>query len=68
MDHLKLIVKNRRRASKTAADKTFCDDIRMEFGLDKCAEIVLKKGKLVHLQNLMLNINREIQQLEQGET
>jgi len=24
----------------------------MEFGLDKCAKIVLRKGKLVHSQNL----------------
>jgi hypothetical protein len=38
----------------------------MEFGLDKCAKIVLEKEKLVHLQNLILCINREIQELEQG--
>ena len=29
----------------------------MEFGLDRCAKIVLKKGKVVHTQNLILNIN-----------
>jgi hypothetical protein len=38
----------------------------MRFGLDKCAETILKKGKLVHLQNLIRNINREIQALAQG--
>jgi hypothetical protein len=38
----------------------------MAFRLDKCAKTVLKKGKLVHLQNLMLDINRDIQELEQG--
>jgi hypothetical protein len=32
--------------------RTFTDNIHMEFGLDKCAKIVLKKGKLVHSQNL----------------
>ena len=37
----------------------------MEFRLDKCAKIVLKKGKLVHLKNLILDINRD---LEQGKT
>jgi hypothetical protein len=40
----------------------------MEFGLHKCAEIVLKKGKLVNLQNLILYFNREIEELELGKT
>jgi hypothetical protein len=40
----------------------------MEFGLDKCAKIVFKKGKLVHLQNLVVDINREIQEPEHGKT
>ena len=35
--------------------RTFTDNIHMEFGLDKCAKIVLKKGKLVHSQNLILD-------------
>jgi len=33
----------------------------MEFGLEKCAKMVLKKGKLVHSQNLKLDFNREIE-------
>jgi len=40
----------------------------MEFGLDKCAKITFKRGKLTHSQNFVININREIQQLEQGKT
>jgi hypothetical protein len=40
----------------------------MEFGLDKCAKIVLKKRKVVLSQNLILNITREVQQFEQGKT
>jgi hypothetical protein len=40
----------------------------MEFGLDKCTKVVFMKGKLVHLQNLVVGINREIQELEQGKT
>jgi hypothetical protein len=47
---------------------TLNGDIRMEFELDKCAKIVFKKGKLLHLQNLVVAINREIQELEQGKT
>ena len=37
----------------------------MEFGLDKCAKTTLKRGKLIHSQNLILDFNREIQQLKQ---
>jgi len=48
--------------------KTFSDDIHMEFGLEKCAKIAFKKGKLVHSQNLVIDINREVQELEQGKT
>jgi len=40
----------------------------MEFGLEKCAKITFKRGKLTHLQNLVIDINREIQELEQGKT
>lgn len=37
----------------------------MEFGLDTCAKTTLKRGKLIHSQNLILDFNREIQQLKQ---
>jgi len=40
----------------------------MEFGLEKCADIVLNRGKLVQSQNLILDFNREIQELKQGKT
>jgi lipoate-protein ligase B len=46
--------------------RTFIGDIHMDFGLDKCAKIGLKKRKLVYTHNLMLDMNREIQALEQG--
>ena len=48
--------------------KTFSDDINMEFGLEKCAKITFKRGKLTHLQNLVIDTNREIQELEKGKT
>jgi len=34
----------------------------MEFGLEECAKIVLKKGKLIQSQNLIIDFNREIQE------
>ena len=35
---------------------------------EKCAKITLKRGKLTHSQNLVIDTNREIQELEQGKT
>ena len=40
----------------------------METGLEKCAKITIKRGKLTHLRNLVIDTNREIQVLEQGKT
>ena len=38
--------------------RIFSDDIHMDFGLDKCAQIVFKTGKLVLSKNLILDSNR----------
>jgi len=40
----------------------------MEFGLEKCAKIAFKRGKPVHSQNIVIEMNREIQELEQVKT
>jgi len=69
IDDLKLIAKSEEELQKQIKTvKTFSDVIHMEFGLEKCAKIAFKRGKLVHSQNLVININREIQELEQGKT
>ena len=69
MADLKLIVKREEELQKEMqVVRTFSDDIHMEFGMDKCAKIVLKRGKLVQSQNLILDFNREIQQLIQWKT
>jgi len=61
MDYMK--VKNGKRKEELHKEmqvlRTFSDDIHMEFGLDKCANIVLKRGKLVQSQNLILDFNRK---------
>ena len=36
--------------------------------LEICAKITFKGGKLTHLQNFVIDTNREIQALEQGKT
>jgi len=67
MDDLKLIAKSEEELQKQIQRvKTFSDDIHMEFGLKKCAKIAFKRVKLVHSQNLVIDMNREIQELEQG--
>jgi len=38
--------------------RTFSDDINMEYGFDKCEKTVLKRGKLVHSQNVILDFDR----------
>jgi len=69
MDDFKLIAKSEEELRKQIqAAKTFSDDIHMDFGLEKCAKIAFKKGTLIHSQNLVIDINREIQELEQGKT
>jgi pantothenate synthetase len=54
MDDLKLIGKKDELQKQMQVFRKFIDDIHMEFGLDKCTKTVLKKGKLVHSQNLIL--------------
>jgi hypothetical protein len=62
VDNLKLLGKSEEELQKHVQTvTTFSDDIYMEFGLDRCAKIVVfKKGKLFHSQNIVLDINREI--------
>jgi hypothetical protein len=69
MDDLKLIAKSQEELQKQIQIfKTFSDDIYMHFGLEKCAKITIKRGKLTHSQNLVIDINKEIREFEQGKT
>jgi len=69
IDDLKLIAKSEEGLQKEIHRvKIFSDDIHMEFGIDKCDKITFKRGRLTHSQNLVIDINREIQELEQGKT
>jgi hypothetical protein len=65
MDDLKLIAKSEEELQRQIQTvKTFSDDIHTEFGLEKCAKVTLKTGKLISSQNLVIDNNREIQELE----
>jgi hypothetical protein len=49
MDNLKLIAKSEEELQKQIQTvKTFSDDIHIDFGLDKCAKITFKRGKLTY--------------------
>jgi hypothetical protein len=48
--------------------KIFCDGNNMEFGLAKCAKFAFRGCKLVESQNLVIEVSREIQVVEQGIT
>ena len=48
--------------------KNVSADIKMEFGLDKCAKASFKRGKKVSAEGIPLNDNQMIQDLDQAET
>ena len=48
--------------------KNISDDIKMEFGLDKCAKASFKRGKNISAEGIPLNDNQVIQDLDQAET
>jgi hypothetical protein len=61
MDDLKLITKLEEELQRQIQTvKTFSDYILMEFGLEKCVKITLKRGKFISSQNLVIDNNREI--------
>jgi hypothetical protein len=64
MDDLKLITKSEEELQKQIQTvKIFSNDIHMQFGLQKCAKIKFKRGKLIQSQNLVIDIHRDIQEL-----
>ena len=48
--------------------KNISDDIKMEFGLDKCAKASFKRGMKVSAEGIPLNDNQVIQDMDQAET
>lgn len=46
----------------------FSEDINMKFGIDKCAKITIRKGRMITTSNIKLDNSEEIKQLEGGES
>ena len=47
--------------------KKLSDDIRMEFGLEKCAKATFKRGKLTKTSDLHIDTDTSIRELDQEE-
>ena len=48
--------------------KRVSDDIKMEFGVDKCAKATFKKGRKTAAEGIPLNDNQVIQDIDQAVT
>lgn len=67
MDDLKLIASSKAQLKRLlAVTKSFSEDIRMEFGLEKCAVVSFKKGVIEDMENVILDDQCQIEALEQG--
>ena len=66
MDDLKLYASNDdQQQGELRIVKQFSDDIKMSFGLDKCAKASFKKGKLISTGNIELDNETTINELDQ---
>ena len=67
MDDLKLYVKNEKGLdSFVQTVRFFSDDIGMEFGIEKCATIVLKRGKITKFDGISLPDGKVMKGLIEG--
>ena len=58
MDDLKTYAKNdQERTGLLTTVKGFSDDIKMEFGLDKCTKATFKKRKLTTTENIQIDLD-----------
>ena len=68
MDDLKLYGKNDKEIeSLLHTVRVFSKDIKMEFGIEKCARVGLKRGKIVRKEGIKLPNGKEIRSLNDNE-
>ena len=64
MDDLKLYAKSERELdSLIQTVRIFSDNVGMVFGLDKCAVLVLKRGKMVRIEGIELTEGKRTRQV-----
>ena len=67
VDDLKIYAANDSNlASLIYIVKTFSDDIRMSFGLNKCNKMTIIKGKVTQRDNIVLNDGEALQSVDSG--
>ena len=66
MDDLKLYGKNENQIDTLVNTvRVFSDDIRMEFGISKCAILIMKRGKIVKCDGIVMPGNEIMKGLEE---
>ena len=69
MEDLKLYSKSEKVLdSLIQTVRMFSEDIGMQFGIDKCAMLVMKKGKIVKSDGIQLPNDKVIKSLQEGES
>ena len=69
MDDLKFYSKSEKALdSLMQTVRIFSEDIGMHFGIDKCAMLVMKKGKIGKSDGIEIPSDKVIKSLEEGET
>lgn len=69
MDDLKLYAKNEKSLdSLIQTVRIFSTDIGMEFGIEKCATLFIKRGKTTHHQGIELPDGKTLKALKEGES
>ena len=65
MDDLKLYARSERELdSLVQTVRIFSDDIGMEFGMDKCAVLVMKRGRVVRTEGIELPNGRKMKEVD----
>ena len=69
MDDLKLYSRNEKELdSLVQTIRIFSKDIGMEFGIEKCAVLMIEKGKIVKSVGIELPESKVIKSLQEGES
>ena len=69
MNDLKLYIRSEKRFDSLAQTvRVFSEDVGMESGIEKCATLVMEKGKIVKSVGIELPNGKVIKSLQQGES
>ena len=69
MDDFKLYNRSEKRLDSLVQTVcVFSEDIGMEFGIEKCARLIMEKGKIVKSVGVELQVGKVIKLLQEGES